>query len=64
MGVQRRPPTRRRPTAPPPRWPPSGGAGAAGLLQGLGASVVDAPPEALAARLADAYLQVKAVGRL
>jgi uncharacterized protein (DUF58 family) len=37
---------------------------AAGLLQGLGASVVDAPPGALAARLADAYLQVKASERL
>src|SRR5260370_11865450 len=35
---------------------------AAGLLRGLGATVVDAPPGALAARLADAYLQVKATG--
>ncbi len=37
---------------------------AAALLEGLGASVVDAPPDALAARLADAYLRVKADGRL
>jgi hypothetical protein len=34
------------------------------LLEGLGAGVVDAPPDALAARLADAYLRVKAAGRL
>ena len=37
---------------------------AAALLEGLGAGVVDAPPEALAPRLADAYLRVKAAGRL
>ena len=37
---------------------------AEGLLEGLGAGVVDAPPDALAARLADAYLRVKAAGRL
>jgi uncharacterized protein (DUF58 family) len=37
---------------------------AAGLLEGLGARVVDAPPDMLAARLADAYLRVKAAGRL
>jgi uncharacterized protein (DUF58 family) len=39
-------------------------AGAAGRLQALGATVVDAPPGVLAGRLADAYLQMKAVGRL
>jgi uncharacterized protein (DUF58 family) len=33
-------------------------------LRGLGATVVDAPPGALAPRLADAYLRVKATGRL
>jgi uncharacterized protein (DUF58 family) len=33
-------------------------------LRGLGATVVDAPPGALATRLADAYLKVKATGRL
>jgi uncharacterized protein (DUF58 family) len=33
-------------------------------LQGLGATVVDAPPGRLAPLLADAYLKVKAVGRL
>jgi uncharacterized protein (DUF58 family) len=33
-------------------------------LRGLGATVVDAPPGALAPRLADAYLKVKATGRL
>lgn len=33
-------------------------------LRSLGATVVDAPPGRLAARLADAYLQVKATGRL
>ena len=33
-------------------------------LQGLGATVVDAPPGDLAPRLADAYLKVKATGRL
>jgi len=36
----------------------------AATLRGLGATVVDAPPAALAGRLADAYLQVKATGRL
>jgi hypothetical protein len=30
----------------------------------LGATVVDAPPGELAPRLADAYLRVKATGRL
>ena len=33
-------------------------------LRGLGATVVDAPPGQLAPRLADAYLKVKATGRL
>jgi uncharacterized protein (DUF58 family) len=33
-------------------------------LRGLGATVVDAPPGTLAPRLADAYLRVKATGRL
>ena len=33
-------------------------------LRGVGATVVDAPPGALATRLADAYLDVKATGRL
>lgn len=33
-------------------------------LQGLGVTVVDAPPGELAPRLADAYLRVKATGRL
>lgn len=33
-------------------------------LRGLGATVVDAPPGEIAPRLADAYLKVKAVGRL
>ena len=33
-------------------------------LRGLGAVVVDAPPGRLAADLADAYLKVKATGRL
>lgn len=33
-------------------------------LRGLGATVVDAPPGKLAPRLADAYLKVKATGRL
>ena len=33
-------------------------------LRGLGATVVDAPPGELAPRLADAYLRVKATGRL
>ena len=36
----------------------------AGLLRGLGATVVDDPPARLASRLADAYLDVKAAGRL
>ena len=36
----------------------------AGQLRGLGATVVDAPPGALAPALADAYLKVKATGRL
>ena len=36
----------------------------AARLRGLGATVVDAPPAALAGRLADAYLRVKATGRL
>ncbi|HWW55208.1 MAG TPA: DUF58 domain-containing protein [Acidimicrobiales bacterium] len=36
----------------------------AALLRGMGATVVDAPPGALAGRLADAYLDVKAMGRL
>lgn len=35
-----------------------------GRLRGLGATVVDAPPGELAGRLADAYLRVKATGRL
>jgi uncharacterized protein (DUF58 family) len=34
------------------------------LLRGLGATIVDAPPGKLAAQLADAYLKVKATGRL
>jgi hypothetical protein len=33
-------------------------------LRGLGATVVDAPPGRLASQLADAYLKVKATGRL
>ena len=33
-------------------------------LRGLGATVVDAPPGQLAPALADAYLKVKATGRL
>jgi uncharacterized protein (DUF58 family) len=33
-------------------------------LRGLGATVVDAPPRKLAPQLADAYLRVKATGRL
>lgn len=33
-------------------------------LRGVGATVVDAPPGELASRLADAYLRVKATGRL
>ena len=33
-------------------------------LRGLGATVVDAPPGRLAPQLADAYLRVKATGRL
>lgn len=36
----------------------------AARLRGLGATVVDASPSSLAGRLADAYLQVKAAGRL
>lgn len=36
----------------------------AARLRGLGVTVVDAPPGALAAELADAYLHVKATGRL
>ena len=36
----------------------------AALLRGMGATVVDAPPGVLAGRLADAYLEVKATGRL
>lgn len=36
----------------------------AARLRGLGATVVDAPPGELAPRLADAYLRVKATGRL
>ena len=36
----------------------------AGRLRALGATVVDAPPGELAPRLADAYLRVKATGRL
>ena len=37
---------------------------AAGMLRGLGATVIDAPPYALAPRLVDAYLGIKAAGRL
>jgi uncharacterized protein (DUF58 family) len=33
-------------------------------LRGLGATVIDAPPGELAAQLADAYLKLKATGRL
>jgi uncharacterized protein (DUF58 family) len=33
-------------------------------LRGLGATVIDAPPGRLAPQLADAYLHVKATGRL
>jgi uncharacterized protein (DUF58 family) len=33
-------------------------------LRGLGATVVDAPPGRLAPQLADAYLHLKATGRL
>lgn len=36
----------------------------AALLRQMGAIVVDEPPDLLAARLADAYLQVKSTGRL
>ena len=36
----------------------------ADLLREMGARVVDAPPGELAARLADAYLEVKTTGRL
>jgi uncharacterized protein (DUF58 family) len=35
-----------------------------GRLRGLGATVVDGPPGRLAPALADAYLRVKATGRL
>jgi uncharacterized protein (DUF58 family) len=35
-----------------------------GRLRGLGATVVDAVPGRLAPELADAYLRVKATGRL
>lgn len=35
-----------------------------GRLRGMGVTVVDAPPGQLATRLADAYLRVKATGRL
>jgi uncharacterized protein (DUF58 family) len=37
---------------------------AAARLRGLGATVIDAPPGDLAPKLADAYLKVKATGRL
>lgn len=37
---------------------------AAAQLRGLGATVIDAPPGTLAPSLADAYLRVKATGRL
>ena len=33
-------------------------------LRGLGATIVDAPPGRLAPQLADAYLHLKATGRL
>jgi uncharacterized protein (DUF58 family) len=36
----------------------------AARLRGLGVTVVDAPPGRLAPELADAYLKVKATGRL
>ncbi len=36
----------------------------AARLRGLGATVVDAPPDQLAARLADTYLDIKATGSL
>jgi uncharacterized protein (DUF58 family) len=36
----------------------------AARLRGYGATVIDAPPGALAPQLADAYLRVKATGRL
>jgi uncharacterized protein (DUF58 family) len=35
-----------------------------GRLRGMGVTVVDAPPGRLAPELADAYLKVKATGRL
>jgi len=37
---------------------------AAARLRALGATVIDAPPRDVPARLADAYLSVKATGRL
>jgi uncharacterized protein (DUF58 family) len=37
---------------------------AAAQLRSVGVTVIDAPPGALASRLTDAYLEVKAVGRL
>ena len=37
---------------------------AAALLRNLGANVIDAPPDALAARLVDAYIGLKAAARL
>lgn len=36
----------------------------AARLRGMGVTVIDAPPSKMAPRLADAYLKVKAVGRL
>jgi uncharacterized protein (DUF58 family) len=33
-------------------------------LRGVGVNVVDAPPGAIGSRLTDAYLEVKALGRL
>jgi uncharacterized protein (DUF58 family) len=36
----------------------------AARLRGMGATVVDEAPDRMAARLADAYLRVKATGRL
>jgi uncharacterized protein (DUF58 family) len=36
----------------------------AARLRGLGVTVVDAPPSLMSARLADAYLKIKATGRL
>ena len=65
LGSRRCPPTRVRPTARPRRC----GAiderrRAIARLQGMGASVIDASPGRLAPALADAYLKVKATGRL